>query len=99
MENTLRKNVEKLLCRITDKIEILQKNINAYKDCDDFENENELWWAITNIGTYQDAKTAYNVTHWMSLPKSQKELLPSLQQTAISNSVVTPIKIKIKWKI
>lgn len=33
-----------------------------------FENGNTMWWAITAIGTYQDALEAENVTHWMPLP-------------------------------
>jgi hypothetical protein len=33
-----------------------------------FENGNYLWWAVINIGTYEDSTNADYVTHWMPLP-------------------------------
>jgi hypothetical protein len=34
-----------------------------------FENGNELWWAVTHIGCYDDGAEANKVTHWMPLPE------------------------------
>jgi len=38
----------------------------------EFDNGNELWWAIVYIGTYEDSKKAEKVTHWMPLDKLPK---------------------------
>jgi len=38
MKQTLRERMENILCRIVGRIEILQKIINEYKECGDFEN-------------------------------------------------------------
>jgi len=33
-----------------------------------FKNGSCLWWAVINIGTYEDSTNADYVTHWMPLP-------------------------------
>ena len=33
-----------------------------------FDNNNEMWWAVLCIGTYEDSGHAKQVTHWMALP-------------------------------
>ena len=38
MKETLRERIENMLCRITNRIEMLQKSINEYKDSGDYEN-------------------------------------------------------------
>lgn len=38
MKQTLRERMENMLCRIVGRVEMLQKNINEYKEAGDFEN-------------------------------------------------------------
>lgn len=38
MKHTLRQRIENMYCRISDRIEMLQKYINEYKESGDFEN-------------------------------------------------------------
>lgn len=37
-----------------------------------FTNGNVMWWAATEIGTYEDSQDAKKVTHWMLLPELLK---------------------------
>jgi len=34
-----------------------------------FKNGNDMWFAVTRIGSYEDSQNAEKVTHWMPLPK------------------------------
>lgn len=38
-----------------------------------FPNGNELWYAVTAIGTYDDSEAAHHVTRWMPLPTAPEK--------------------------